>query len=183
MTEDKLKVLEELNLLETTSRFDFSFAGGILVILILLSLLLILYMHNFCKKVYYNRTDLILLSVVILMMLLIARGAYEYSSLIIPVFIATMLISILLDLRLAIVVNVVLTIAISLMINYDFKFVYMALISGTFSAFIVSKANQRNRLSLAGIVVSVINVLLVAAIDIMYKAGWETILRECTWFL
>ncbi|WP_265443401.1 HD family phosphohydrolase [Acetivibrio straminisolvens] len=180
VTEDKLKVLEELNLLETTSRFDFSFAGGILVILILLSLLLILYMHNFCKKVYYNRTDLILLSVVILMMLLIARGAYEYSSLIIPVFIATMLISILLDLRLAIVVNVVLTIAISLMINYDFKFVYMALISGTFSAFIVSKANQRNRLSLAGIVVSVINVLLVAAIDIMYKAGWETILRECT---
>ncbi|RXE59906.1 HD family phosphohydrolase [Acetivibrio mesophilus] len=180
VTEDKLRVLEDLNLLETKSRFDFSFAGGILVILLLLSLLLILYMHNFCKKVYYNRSDLILLSVVILMMLFIARWVHEYSPLIIPIFIATMLISILLDLRLAIVVNVVLTMAISLMINYDFKFIYMALISGTFSAFIVSKANQRNRLSLAGTVVSVINVLLVAAIDIIYKSGWETVLRECT---
>jgi len=52
--------------------------------------------------------------------------------LIIPIFIATMLISILLDLRLAIMVNVVLTVAISLMINNDFKFIYMALVTGTF---------------------------------------------------
>jgi len=49
--------LEDLNLLETTSRLDFAFAGGILAIILFLSLLLILYMHNFCKKVYYNRTD------------------------------------------------------------------------------------------------------------------------------
>ncbi|HOM01440.1 MAG TPA: HDIG domain-containing protein [Acetivibrio sp.] len=179
VTQDKLQVLEDLNLLETTSRFDFSLAGGILAIILFLSLMLILYMHNFCKKVYYNRTDLILLSVVILMILFIARWVYEYSSLLIPIFIATMLISILLDLRLAIAVNIVLTIAISLMINNDFKFIYMALITGTFSAFIVSKANKRNRLSLAGIIVSAINVLLVAAIDIIYKAGWETVLKEC----
>lgn len=179
VTKDKLQVLEDLNLLETTSRFDFSFAGGILVVLLLLSLMLILYMHNFCKKVYYNRSNLILLSILILMMLLIARWVHEYSTLIIPIFIATMLISILLDLRLAIVVNVVLTISISLMINNDFKFIYMALITGIFSAFIVSKANQRNRLSLAGIVVSVINVLLIAAINIIYKTGWETALKEC----
>ncbi|ADU74207.1 hypothetical protein M972_111192 [Acetivibrio thermocellus AD2] len=179
VTEDKLQVLEDLNLLETTSRFDFAFAGGILAIILFLSLLLILYMHNFCKKVYYNRTDLILLSVVILMILFIARWVHEYSPLIIPIFIATMLISILLDLRLAIMVNVVLTVAISLMINNDFKFIYMALVTGTFSAFIVSKANKRNRLSLAGIIVSAINVLLVAAINIMYKTGWEILLKEC----
>jgi len=74
------------------------------------------------------------------MILFIARWVHEYSPLIIPIFIATMLISILLDLRLAIMVNVVLTVAISLMINNDFKFIYMALVTGTFSAFIVSKA-------------------------------------------
>jgi len=72
-----------------------------------------------------------------------------------------------------------LTVAISLMINNDFKFIYMALVTGTFSAFIVSKANKRNRLSLAGIIVSAINVLLVAAINIMYKTGWEILLKEC----
>jgi len=113
------------------------------------------------------------------MILFIARWVHEYSPLIIPIFIATMLISILLDLRLAIMVNVVLTVAISLMINNDFKFIYMALVTGTFSAFIVSKANKRNRLSLAGIIVSAINVLLVAAINIMYKTGWEILLKEC----
>lgn len=178
VTEDKLKVLEDLNLLEKKSRFDYAFAGGIMVVIILLSLLLILYMNNFCKKVFYNRNDLILLSIVVLLTLLIARGVYEYSALAIPIFLATMLISILLDLRLALVINFVLTIAISLMINNDIKFIYMAMISGAFSAFVVSKANQRNKLSLAGAVVAVLNVILITAINVIYKAGLEISIRE-----
>lgn len=37
VTKDKLKVLEDLNLLETKSRFDYSLAGAILIILVMLS--------------------------------------------------------------------------------------------------------------------------------------------------
>ncbi|HPD00845.1 MAG TPA: HDIG domain-containing protein [Acetivibrio sp.] len=178
VTEDKLKVLEDLNLLETKSKFDFALAGGILVVLVLLFLLLILYMNNFCKKVFYNRSHLILMSIVIILTLLAAMAVHEYSTLIIPIFIATMLISILLDLRLALVVNIVLTIAISLMIGSDDKFVYMALITGSFSAFIVSKANQRNKLSFAGTVVAALNVLVITAINIINKSAWDVSLRE-----
>jgi putative nucleotidyltransferase with HDIG domain len=178
ITEDKLKVLEDLNLLETKSKFDFALAGGILVVLVLLFLLLILYMNNFCKKVFYNRSHLILMSIVIILTLLAAMAVHEYSTLIIPIFIATMLISILLDLRLALVVNIVLTIAISLMIGSDDKFVYMALITGSFSAFIVSKANQRNKLSFAGTVVAALNVLVITAINIINKSAWDVSLRE-----
>jgi putative nucleotidyltransferase with HDIG domain len=170
--------LEDLNLLETKSKFDFTLAGGILVILVLLSLLVILYMNNFCKKVFYNRSHLILLSIVIILTLLAAVAVHEYSTLIIPIFIATMLISILLDLRLALVVNIILTIAISLMIGSDDKFVYMALITGSFSAFIVSKANQRNKLSFAGTVVAALNVLVITAINIINKSAWDVSLRE-----
>ncbi|MFZ5989012.1 MAG: HD family phosphohydrolase [Bacillota bacterium] len=178
VTEDKLKVLEDLNLLETKSKFDYALAGGILVVLGMLSLLLILYMNNFCKKVFYNRNDLILLSIVILLTLLIARVVYEYSTLAIPIFIATMLISILLDVRLALVVNFILAIAISLMTNSETKFIYMAIISGAFSAFVVSKANQRNKLSLAGAVIAVLNVLVMVSIDIVYKFGIETMIID-----
>jgi len=178
VTEDKLKVLEDLNLLETKSKFDFALAGGILVVLVLLSLLLILYMNNYCKKVFYNRSHLILLAVVIILTLLAAMAVHEYSTLIMPVFIATMLISILLDLRLALVVNIILTVAISLMIGNDDKFVYMALISGSFSAFVVSKANQRNKLSFAGTVVAALNVLVITAINIINKSAWDVALKE-----
>ncbi|MCR4435593.1 MAG: HDIG domain-containing protein [Clostridiales bacterium] len=169
VTEDKLKVLEELNLLEKKGRFDFAFAAGILLVIVLLALLLILYMHNFCKRLLYSRGDLILLSVIILLTLLIARGVSAYSPLAIPVFMAAMLISILLDLKLALAVNILLTIAITFITRGDMRFMYMALISGAFSAFLVAKANQRGRLSMAGIIVGLINILVIACIGIINR--------------
>src|SRR5690606_22680966 len=96
VTKDKLKVLEDLNLLETKSRFDYSLAGAILIILVMLSFLLVLYMNYFCKKVLYNRNDLILLSILIITTLFLARWIKEYTTLLIPVFLAVILVSILL---------------------------------------------------------------------------------------
>lgn len=183
VTEDKLKILEELNYLEKKGKFDYVYVAGLLGILIMLSLLLILYMNNFCKKVFYNRNDLILLSIVILFTLLIARVVYEYSTLAIPIFIATMLISILLDLKLALIINFILTLAVMLMtnsivVNGEVKFIYLAAVSGAFSAFVVSKANQRNKLAVAGVAVGVISVFVIAAFDIINKYPAQTILKD-----
>lgn len=178
VTKDKLKVLEDLNLLETKSRFDYSLAGAILIILVMLSFLLVLYMNYFCKKVLYNRNDLILLSILIITTLFLARWIKEYTTLLIPVFLAVILVSILLDVKLALMVNLVLSIAISIMTNGEIKFIFMALISGTFSIFLVSKANQRNKLTVAGAIIGLINVLVVIPINLMNKAGWRTILED-----
>lgn len=178
VTEDKLEILDELNLLETNSRFDFIFSAGILVIILLLAFLLILYMNNFCKQVLNNRNEIILLSVIILLTLAISRGVNSYTPLAIPIFIAAMQISILLDLKLAIAVNFVLTIAISLITKGDLRFIYMSLIGGTFAAFFVSKANQRSRLSMAGILVAVINVLIIACNGIINKYEFSTVLNS-----
>lgn len=178
VTKDKLKVLEDLNLLETKSRFDYSLAGAIFIILAMLSFLLVLYMNYFCKKVLYNRNDLILLSILILLTLLFARWIKEYTTLLIPIFLAAILASILLDVKLALIVNLVLTVAISIMTNGEIKFMFMALISGTFSIFLVSKANQRNKLTIAGAIIGLINALVVIPIDLIYKTGWNTIWKD-----
>ncbi len=178
VTEDKLKILEELNLVETSGRFDFAFSSGILIIILMLSLLLILYMNNFCKKVFYNRNDLILLSLVILFTLVAARFIFEISTLAIPIFIATALISILLDLRLAVIVNFILTLAISLMTNGEMKFIFLGAISGAFAAFIVSRTNQRNSLSIAGFIIGFINVFTILSVDMIAKYQLNTIIRD-----
>ncbi len=178
VSEDKLKILEELNLVETSGRFDFAFSAGILVIILMLSLLLILYMNNFCKKVFYNRNDLILLSLVILFTLVAARFIFEISTLAIPIFIATALISILLDLRLAVIVNFILTLAISLMTNGEMKFIFLGAISGAFAAFIVSKTNQRNSLSIAGFIIGFINIFTILSVDLIAKYPLNTIIWD-----
>lgn len=178
VTEDKLKILEELNLVETSGKFDAAFSAGILIIILLLSLLLILYMNNFCKKVFYNRNDLILLSLVVLFTLVAARFIFEISTLAIPIFIAAALISILLDLRLALIVNFMLTLAISLMTNGEMKFIFLGTISGAFTAFIVSRTNQRNSLSMAGFIIGFINVFVMLSIDLIAKYPLNIIIRD-----
>jgi cyclic-di-AMP phosphodiesterase PgpH len=177
VTVDKYEVLKALNLLED-SNYDFTLASGIFIVLLLLSILLIIYMNHFCKKNLYSRNDIILMSLIIILSILLARWLNEYSSLAIPVFIATLLISILLDLKLAIIVNFILTIAISLITNGNLLFIYMSLISGTLAAFFVSKAHQRSRLLMTGLVIAGVNVLLIVSYGIINKSEISVIVSN-----
>ncbi len=181
VTKDKIEVLKELNLLETTGKFDYLFALGILITIILLSIILILYIRIFCKKIYYDRNYLILLSVVIILTILMERIFYGISSmayLAIPVFIAPILITIFLNIRLAIVVNFVLALVLSLMIKEKIIFLYMLIIGGTLSTYFLSKANQRSKLSLTGFFIGIINVVVVICVGIINQSSARTMFEQ-----
>lgn len=173
VTQDKLAVLEELNLLET-GKLDLSFAGGILFIVLLLSFLLILYLHHFCSKIIHGTKELVLLCMVILLTLVAAWLLNPVNSLLIPIFIAPMLISILLDLRLGIVTNILLALSISLITGTNTAFFFTAVIGGTIAAFIVHGANQRSRLSASGLVIAVVNAIVVTCIGLTDKSSVAT---------
>lgn len=177
VTEDKLEVLRELNLLET-GKMDYAFAGGILAIILLLAFLLILYLHLFYSKFLAGRKELILLCVIILLDLVAAWLLNPFAPLLIPVFIAPMLISILLDLRLGIIVNLLLTLAISFITKGDQGFLYTSIIGGTLAAFIVSGANQRSRLSASGLVIAIVNAVVIAIINLINKGSFATMAND-----
>jgi putative nucleotidyltransferase with HDIG domain len=173
VTQDKLAVLKELNLLET-GKPDLSFAGGILFIVLLLSFLLILYLHHFCGKIIHGTKELLLLCMIILLTLSAAWLLNPVNSLLIPIFIAPMLISILLDLRLGIVTNILLALSISLITGTNTSFFFTAVIGGTIAAFIVHGANQRSRLSASGLAVAVVNAIVVTCIGLTDKSSVVT---------
>jgi len=175
ITFEKYQLLEELNLLEE-NRFDYSLAFGILIVLLLLAVLLVLYLNMYSKKTLNDIKELLLLVVIILLTLSVARAVFKYTPLAIPIFIATMLISILLDMKIALIANLILTVAISFMTKGDLGFIYMALISGSFSCFIVNKANQRNKLFMSGVLVAFLNVLIIVCLGIINDNDIKTIL-------
>ena len=174
VTEDKLEVLRELNLLETEG-FDYRFAAGILAVVLMLSFLLIWYIRTFCGKVMPGTKEIVLMCVIILLTLLAAWVLEPVSPLLIPVFIAPMLITIFLDLRLGLVVNTMLSFTVWLITNGDQQFLYIAMIGGTASAFIVNGANQRSRLSVSGLVLAVINSMVTACMGLMSKSDLRNI--------
>jgi len=174
VTEDKMEMLRQLNLLET-DKFDYVFALGILLIIVILSFLAALYMKVYCRNIFKSVKDLILLGVITILTLLLARVISVYSLYLVPVLLAPILISLLLDLRLAIVVNVLVTMAVSLMAKGDMRFIIMAVISGTLAAFIIANANQRSKLSAAGFLISFVNILVIISMGIIEKQTMKSI--------
>lgn len=174
VTEDKLKVLAELNLLET-GKLDFAFFGGVLSLVLLLAFLLILYMRNFCRKMLNGVKEVILLCVIILMTLMATWLLNPVKSLLIPIFIAPMLISILLDLRLGIVVNLLLALSVSFAVKGNVGFLFTVVIGGTIAAYIVHGANQRSRMPVSGLVIAALNAAIIASVGLIEKSDLLTL--------
>lgn len=179
VTQDKLKLLEEVNLLEVKGNYDYLFSMGILGTILFLAALIVFFLFNYNKKIYSDSKELFLLCLVIIFVVIFSRYLSPYyTGLAIPIFVGTMLISILLNVELAVVVNCAMTVAISLMIKDDYKFLFMGLICGTISAFLVSKVNQRSKLSMNGGLLGIINVLFIVGLNFIQKSDAKTILIE-----
>ncbi len=179
VTMDKLKLLEELNLLETKGRYDYLFSLGIFSILLFLVGIVAVFLRKYNKKIYKSRKELFLLCLISIIILLIARYLFPlYSGLLIPIFVGTMLISILLNFELAVVINCILTVCISLLLRGDYKFLYMGLVCGAISAFMVTKAHQRSRLSMNGLLLGLINAVFIVFVNFIEKSDATTILTE-----
>ncbi|HEX2926921.1 MAG TPA: HDIG domain-containing protein, partial [Ruminiclostridium sp.] len=179
VTEDKLQLLEELNLLETKSKYDYLFSIGILVTILFLVVLITVFLKKYNSKIYNDRKDLLLICLIAVIILVLARCLFPYyGGLVIPIFVGTMLVSILLNVEIAVVINCALTVAISIMIKGDNKFLFMGLICGAISALLVTKANQRSKLSMNGVLLGLINVVLIACLNFIYKEDLNTILTD-----
>lgn len=178
VTGTHIKMLEELNLLKIKGKIDYLFAAGIFAILFLLFALLTTYMYIYHRRLLGIRHDLILLAIIIIFSLFVAFMVRGFSVYAIPVSMAAMLISILLDVKLAVITNFILTIMVAFITRGDINFVYVSFISGTAAAFSVMKANQRSRLTLAGLIVSVINAVIVLCLGIINKGEIAKVLVD-----
>lgn len=179
VTTDKLKLLEDLNLLEIKGKYDYLFSLGILMILLFLTGLVAIFLKKYNKKIYKGRKEILLLCIIVIFILVLGRYLYTfYSGLLIPIFVGTMLISILLNFELAVVVNCMLTICLSLLLRGDYKFLYLGLICGVISAFMVTKAHQRSKLSMNGVLLGLTNAVFIVFINFIEKSDARTILTE-----
>lgn len=179
VTTDKLKLLEELNLLETNGRYDYLFSAGILFIIIFLTAMTAFFLKKYNKEIYNSRKDILLICLIIAIILVLARYLFTfYDGLVIPIFMGTMLVAALLNVETAVVINCVLAISITILSKGNLKFLYMGLICGVISAFMVSKANQRSRMSMNGLLLGLINIAFIVCVDFINKSDYMTILTD-----
>ena len=181
VTEDKLGLLEDLNMLDTQDNIDYELMLGIFAVLILLTILLIAYIKRYVPHLLKKPRELAMIAIIMVMELLIARILADYQILIVPVFFVGITISILLDVGLALILNLILAVAISFITRGNLEYMYITLISGSLVCFFCSRANQRNKLATVGFFSSIINVIVVLTLGMINKKSASQKAVESLW--
>jgi putative nucleotidyltransferase with HDIG domain len=164
ITGDRLELLRELGILTEESRFDFVLYTGVAAVVLVIELLIIAYILAFNRKLLAQPKRLLMVYIIFIFTLIISRAVQGISIYLIPIAASSMLLSILLESRLALLINLCLTILVSIITGNNIIFIAMALVGGTVGAFSVINTQQRANIFVAGIVISIINMITIVGI-------------------
>jgi len=148
-----------------------------LVGLLLGSALLYMRTHR-DKKRLLRRKEALLLFALFVGCILAARAMVALPSFFTPVLLFSMLIAVLLDTRLAVVMNLVMTMICAMICLGDMKFIIFFALTGTFSAVLAKHVIERNRVFMIGLLMSGINAAAVASIYLLFDKGYSAAMLD-----
>lgn len=157
VTERQIEILKELGLLNsgTTRSYSFSFiALGILVALILF--IQYSYISKERPEVFKNTKMIVLISSINLIILIISMGINIISPYLIPLVCSAMLMTILIDYRISLVINLLNIIFIAIMVGFNPSVVLLSIVSVVLGSTGLKKVQQRNDIIYSTIYITVI---------------------------
>ncbi|MDR5657984.1 HDIG domain-containing protein [Serpentinicella sp. ANB-PHB4] len=169
ITFEKYRLLGELGVLEEDGKIDLMLYLGVMAISIILLLLIIAYIYVFNKSLLERVDLLIMITIIFISTLLIAEAISTISIYLIPLGASAMLLSILIEPRLALLINICLTILIGILIGNDIIFISMAIVGGTAGVFSVLNTQQRSYIIISGLAISIVNIITIIGIGFIYS--------------
>ena len=167
VTERHLSQLEDVGLQRTIA--DYNMVIGLVLLLLAIFLVGGIYLYIHEKQIFYSPNLLLLLSIIIIITLVFIVAANIISGYLIPIAMAMILITVLLNSRLAILLNVIFAIFIGVIFAGEFRFIVMALLGGLVAAYSVTRLYKRSDLTRAGFYVALVNALIVLSTYLFYS--------------
>lgn len=184
ITEDHMEILEYMGY--TTSASSGIIVLGLAVLLALIIVVSKIYLENFAKEIYQNERLLVLLMLIVFITIVLYKlilsielspvpERAEQVGYLIPVAMGTMLIAVLLDGKLAIMVNTILAAFVGLYTG-AISFMVVAIASGIVSVIGVSNLSQRSDLSKTALLIAVVNTVAITAMGLINNLHIDVIL-------
>ncbi|MDB1970205.1 HD family phosphohydrolase [Clostridium tertium] len=161
VTERQIEILKELGLLNngTTKSYLFSFISlGILVALVLF--IQYRYISKEKPEVFNDTKMIILISSINLIIILISMGLNVISPYLIPLVCSAMLMTILIDYKISLVINLLNIIFIAIIVGFNPSVVVLSILSGVLGSTGLKKVQQRNDIIYSTIYITGILALL-----------------------
>jgi putative nucleotidyltransferase with HDIG domain len=182
VTADQNKILQAFGYQRTSSPLITML--GISLFLILIIVLTVLFLKQYRQDIYANNSKIILLSLIFFVIILAAKliasiristqtDIAELVGFLIPVATGSMLISILLDTKLAIFMTMVMSIFVGFLTGSQLPFTVTAFVGGVVGVFSVSRFSQRLDWVKAGLFVAAADAVCIIALALMSFISWR----------
>jgi len=132
------------------------------------------------SKIFKNNKDLVLISISAIFVVLLSEVVISspFSSYLIPLASASMLIAILLDAHSAFIFTVVMSIFIGVVAGNNFGLAIVMMVGGSVGIYSVRKVRRRSKLLLAGLLIGVANLLTITALNFINNIDLRLFLAE-----
>lgn len=152
---EHVTLLQDLGLLE--GGFSYGQLAGSALLLLLLFGVVGVYLYQHRRDILMSERQLALLGLIVLLVAGLAKvGSFidwDGTAILVPVGLAGLLVTLLLDSRLAVVVSIVLSTMLAALFGFDGRWLLLGLAGGIAAVYSVSKVSQRSDLTRAGFIV------------------------------
>ena len=166
---EHIMLLQDLGLLD--GRYSYTHLAGQALLLLLLFAVVGVYLHQHRRDILLSERQLALLGLIVLLVAGLAKVgsfiAWEGTALLVPVGLASLLVTLLLDSRLAIVITILLSTIVAALFGFDGRYFLVALAGGVAGVYSVSRVSQRSDLTRAGLFVGGACFLTMLALGLM----------------
>jgi putative nucleotidyltransferase with HDIG domain len=165
ITREKLQILKDLGLQKRTANYGRMF-GVTWVVLILMALVGI-FLWQYEREIIEDEGLLGLLGLIVIIVVFVIKVLslipWQGTGYLMPIAFGAMLITLLLDSRLAILITVALAVIVGLVTGGELKYISVALIGGITSILSLGKVTQRSDVTRVGFIVGVANFVTMVA--------------------
>lgn len=152
---------------------NFKYAVGYFSLTVGFIILLGFYLYYYARQIYSSDTKLIILESISILIIALGKIFSEMglSGFLIPIGMVSILMTILVDIDLAILMTVVLDVLIALIYQNDFVLFTVLLIGGLVGIFSASAIRQRSDLIRSGLLISITNVLSIVCFTFLLESS------------
>lgn len=171
VTAQQIQLLNAYGLLSESgsSSLDIQIYAGYGIIISVCLFIMGLYLKRLDKKLWENNSTIFLISLIVVITLSITMVLTNISSYLIVLPAGTMLISILVNTRVAILSNIMMAILAGFLGSFDLSVVAIMLLTGILAAEMVSRTHHRSTFILAGLAVSLVSLLVIFSVGIVHR--------------
>ena len=175
-------MIQSLGLLANDS-FDIQTLIGIALLVIALETALVAFLKRFRKSILESRKQMMLLSLILVLTVWLCFVFRMVNTYFVPVTMALILTSLLMDVELSLFVNFIVALLVSLMNTGSsmIAIVLMACVCAPFIAMLFKKSMLRTTTLLAGVIIGVSNFVVTLGVGLFNSVEIRTVLSNALW--